>query len=199
MTDVRLTHIGGPTVLLEVEGWRLLTDPTFDVPGRRYTFGWGSASRKTTGPAVPAADLPPIDAVLLSHDHHGDNLDTAGRGLLPAAVVVLTTTSGAMRLGGNARALGPWATTRLEAPNKPTIQVTATPCRHGPPLSRPIAGEVTGFALEWPGQEHGHCGSPATPCSTTASAGSPTASGSTPRSSTSGACASRSPGRCATA
>ena len=155
MTEVRLTHIGGPTVLLEVEGWRLLTDPTFDVPGRRYTFGWGSASRKTTGPAVPAADLPPIDAVLLSHDHHGDNLDTAGRGLLPAAGVVLTTTSGARRLVGNARALGPWATTRLEAPNKPTIQVTATPCRHGPPLSRPIAGEVTGFAPEWPGQEHG--------------------------------------------
>lgn len=51
MTQVRLTHIGGPTVLLEVEGWRLLTDPTFDAPGRRYTFGWGSASRKTTGPA----------------------------------------------------------------------------------------------------------------------------------------------------
>jgi len=104
MTDVRLTHIGGPTVLLEVEGWRLLTRSDVRRPGRRYTFGWGSASRKTTGPAVPAADLPPIDAVLLSHDHHGDNLDTAGRGLLPAAVVVLTTTSGAMRLGGNARA-----------------------------------------------------------------------------------------------
>ena len=30
MTEVTLTHIGGPTVLLEVEGWRLLTDPTFD-------------------------------------------------------------------------------------------------------------------------------------------------------------------------
>ena len=42
MTEVTLTHIGGPTVLLEVEGWRLLTDPTFDAPGRRYTFGWGS-------------------------------------------------------------------------------------------------------------------------------------------------------------
>jgi hypothetical protein len=28
--SVRLTHIGGPTVLIEVEGWRPLTDPTFD-------------------------------------------------------------------------------------------------------------------------------------------------------------------------
>jgi hypothetical protein len=42
--DVRLTHIGGPTVLIEVGGWRLLTDPTFDPPGRRYFFGWGRES-----------------------------------------------------------------------------------------------------------------------------------------------------------
>ena len=55
MPEVRITHIGGPTTLIEVGGWRLLTDPTFDAPGRRYTFGWGSASHKTTGPAVAAA------------------------------------------------------------------------------------------------------------------------------------------------
>ena len=77
--QTRITHIGGPTTLLEIGELRLLTDPTFDPPGRRYTFGWGSASHQTTGPAIPAADLLPIDAVLLSHDHHGDNLDDAGR------------------------------------------------------------------------------------------------------------------------
>ena len=33
--------------------------------------------------------------------------------------------------------------------------MTATPCRHGPPLSRPIVGDVVGFALAWEGQEHG--------------------------------------------
>ncbi len=151
----RITHIGGPTALIEVDGWRLLTDPTFDPPGRRYTFGWGSSSRKLTGPAIAATDLGPIDAVLLSHDHHGDNLDSAGRALLPAAGVVLTTVAGARRLSGNARGLQPWATTQLEAPGRPPIQITATPCRHGPPLSRPIAGEVVGFALGWDGQAHG--------------------------------------------
>jgi L-ascorbate metabolism protein UlaG (beta-lactamase superfamily) len=155
MTDIRVTHIGGPTALIEVEGWRLLTDPTFDSPGRRYFFGWGAMSRKVRGPAVAAADLPPIDAVLLSHDHHGDNLDTAGRALLPSAGVVVTTASGAKRLGGNARGLRPWATTRLEAPARPPIDITATPCRHGPPLSRPIAGDVMGFALRWDRQQHG--------------------------------------------
>jgi L-ascorbate metabolism protein UlaG (beta-lactamase superfamily) len=31
---VRITHLGSPTALIELEGWRLLTDPTFDAPGR---------------------------------------------------------------------------------------------------------------------------------------------------------------------
>jgi L-ascorbate metabolism protein UlaG (beta-lactamase superfamily) len=153
--DVRLTHIGGPTVLIEVGGWRLLTDPTFDPPGRRYFFGWGTMSRKLAGPAVAAAALPPIDAVLLSHDHHGDNLDPAGRALLPSAGAIVTTASGARRLGGAARGLEPWQTTRLQAPDRPPIDITATPCRHGPPLSHPIVGDVIGFALRWDGQQDG--------------------------------------------
>jgi L-ascorbate metabolism protein UlaG (beta-lactamase superfamily) len=153
--DVRLTHIGGPTVLIEVGGWRVLTDPTFDPPGRRYFFGWGTVSRKLAGPAIAANDLPPIDAVLLTHDHHGDNLDPAGRALLPSAGVIVTTASGAKRLGGSARGLEPWQTTCLEAPDRPAIEITATPCRHGPPLSHPIVGDVIGFALRWEGQENG--------------------------------------------
>jgi L-ascorbate metabolism protein UlaG (beta-lactamase superfamily) len=153
--DLRLTHIGGPTVLIEVGGWRLLTDPTFDPPGSSYRFGWGTGSRKLAGPAIAASDLGTIDAVLLSHDHHDDNLDPAGRALLPSAGAVVTTASGAKRLGGDARGLEPWATTTLEAPDRPPIEVTATPCRHGPPLSRPIVGDVIGFALGWEGQEHG--------------------------------------------
>ena len=152
---VRLTHVGGPTVLLEVAGWWILTDPTFDAPGRRYAFGWGTSSREVAGPAVDAAALGPVDAVLLSHDHHADNLDDAGRALLPSAGVVVTTAAGARRLRGGARGLHPWQTTRLAAPGRPALQVTATPCRHGPPLSRPVAGDVIGFALAVEGQERG--------------------------------------------
>jgi L-ascorbate metabolism protein UlaG (beta-lactamase superfamily) len=155
VTDIRITHIGGPTVLIEVDGWRLLTDPTFDAPGRRYSFGWGTSSRKLAGPAISASDLPPIDAILLTHDHHGDNLDPAGRALLPTAGVVITTASGAKRLGRSTRGLDPWQTTRLEASDRPTIEITATPCRHGPPLSHPIIGDVIGFALRWDSQQHG--------------------------------------------
>jgi L-ascorbate metabolism protein UlaG (beta-lactamase superfamily) len=147
MSGVRITHIGGPTALIEVGGWRLLTDPTFDPPGGHYPFRFGIELEKLAGPAIEPGELGSVDAVLLSHDHHGDNLDTAGRGLLPATGVVLTTTSGAKRLGGGVRGLEPWSSTSLEAPGRSPLDVMATPCRHGPPLSRPVAGEVVGFAL----------------------------------------------------
>jgi L-ascorbate metabolism protein UlaG (beta-lactamase superfamily) len=155
MSDIRITHIGGPTALIEFDDWRVLTDPTFDPPGNRYFFGWGTVSRKLTGPAIPAGEVGPVDAVLLSHDHHGDNLDPAGRAYLPQARSVITTRAGARRLGGGARGLAPWATTRLEREGRVPIEITATPCRHGPPGSRPIVGEVIGFGLTWEGQRHG--------------------------------------------
>jgi len=155
MSTITFTHIGGPTTLVEVEGWRILTDPTFDAPGRTYKFGWGTSSRKTTGPAIPADELGPIDVVLLTHDHHADNLDDAGRGLLPGAGTVLTTASGVRRLGPNARGMHAWDTTILERPGRPAITVTATPCRHGPPGSHPIVGDVVGFSLTWDGQQRG--------------------------------------------
>jgi L-ascorbate metabolism protein UlaG (beta-lactamase superfamily) len=153
--STRLTHIGGPTVLIEVEGWRLLTDPTFDPPGGKYRFGWGTGSTKLSSPAVSPSELGPVDAVLLSHDHHEDNLDSAGRALLPSAGVVVTTVAGANRLGGETRGLAPWATTRLEHPDRPSIEITATPCRHGPPLSHPLVGDVVGFGLDWGDQGDG--------------------------------------------
>ncbi|MEU8222537.1 MBL fold metallo-hydrolase [Kribbella sp. NPDC048915] len=155
MSQARLTHIGGPTTLIEVEGWRLLTDPTFDPPGRRYAFGWGTASRKLTGPAVGIDELPPIDAALLTHDQHADNLDDTGRAFLPTARTVITTVPGAARLGGGAVGLRPWSVHTLRTNGRPPLEIVATPCRHGPPLSSRITGDVVGFALRWPGQEHG--------------------------------------------
>lgn len=168
MTDVTLTYIGGPTLLIEAGGWRILTDPTFDPPGKRYFFGWGTASKKLQGPAIAFDDLGPIDAVLISHDHHGDNLDPTGRELLPRMGQVITTVPGAKRLGraapldgdtpsrgGAPTGLAAWQTTTLSAPGKERVEITATPCRHGPPGSKPIVGEVIGFALTWTGQQHG--------------------------------------------
>lgn len=153
---MRLTHVGGPTVLVELDGWRILTDPTFDPPGRRYRFGWGTSSTKTVGPVITADELEQLDAVLLSHDHHADNLDDTGRALLPRVGVVVTTRAGKQRLRASniadLRGLRPGDSTQLTAADKPTLTIRATPCRHGPPLSRPIAGAVIGFALSLPDQ-----------------------------------------------
>ena len=150
-----LTHIGGPTVLIELDGWRLLTDPTFDAAGGHYAFGWGTSSDKLTGPALAVADLPPIDAVLLTHDHHADNLDTAGRQLLSSDRH--RGDDGVRRRGAsaaaNVRGLAAGEVTRLVAPDKPALDVVATPARHGPPLSRPIVGDVVGFALRRSGDD----------------------------------------------
>ena len=33
MSSLTITLIGGPTALIEIDGFRLLTDPTFDAPG----------------------------------------------------------------------------------------------------------------------------------------------------------------------
>ena len=112
-------------------------------------------SRKLTGPSVPVGEIGELDAILVSHDQHDDNLDPTGRELLPKAGAIVTTEAGAKRLGGTARGLAPWATTTLEAPGRPSIEITATPCRHGPPGSRPIVGDVIGFALRWEGQQQG--------------------------------------------
>jgi L-ascorbate metabolism protein UlaG (beta-lactamase superfamily) len=155
MSDIRITYIGGPTALIEIGPWRLLTDPTFDPPGKRYFFGWGTVSRKLQGPAIEFDELGDVDAVLISHDHHGDNLDPAGRALLPQMGQIVTTKAGAHRLQAGAKGLAPWETTILEAPGRPSIEITATPCRHGPPGSHPIVGDVIGFALRWEGQQHG--------------------------------------------
>jgi len=154
MSRPRLTHLGGPTTLIELDGWRILTDPTFDPPGRLYRFGWGTSSHKIAGPAEPPDDVFPVDLVLLSHDHHADNLDDSGRALLGQAPTVITTVPGARRLGSNnVRGLADWESTTVTAPGRPPLTITATPCRHGPRFSRPIAGKVVGFALHRDGED----------------------------------------------
>ena len=102
---IAVTYIGGPTVRLDVAGLRLLTDPTFDAGG--VYEGATSTLTKLRGPALDAESVGPVDAVLLSHDHHFDNLDHAGRVLLASARTVLTTPLGASRLGPPAIGLEP--------------------------------------------------------------------------------------------
>jgi L-ascorbate metabolism protein UlaG (beta-lactamase superfamily) len=144
--QVPVRVLGGPTALIEYGGLRFLTDPTFDAPGE-YPLGGGRSLTKTAPSAADPADLGPVDAVLLSHDQHPDNLDTAGRALLAEVPVVLTTRSAAARLGGTTRGLAPWDAVDLPRPGGGTVTVTATPALHGPEGCEPVTGEVVGFVL----------------------------------------------------
>ena len=108
---VTITLIGGPTALIEIDGFRLLTDPTFDEPGA-YQLPHVKLE-KLVGPALSADAIGEVDAVLLSHDQHSDNLDNSGRDFLKSAKRVLTTEAGAKRLGGHAEGFAPWQVTEL--------------------------------------------------------------------------------------
>ena len=141
---LQVTYIGGPTALLELSGLRLLTDPTFDPGGNEYPSP-ATVLRKTQGPALSAEAVGAVDVVLLSHDHHFDNLDHAGRRALATASRTLTTSAGAERLGGNAVGLAPWERHDLPTPDGRTLRITATPARHGPPGGD--RGPVIGFVL----------------------------------------------------
>lgn len=70
-SGLRVTWLGHSTVLLEVDGFRVLTDPVW---GERAS-PWRLAGPKRFQPVpVPVSALPPLDAVLVSHDHY-DHLD----------------------------------------------------------------------------------------------------------------------------
>jgi L-ascorbate metabolism protein UlaG (beta-lactamase superfamily) len=144
VSDLRFTTIGGPTMLIEALGLRVLTDPTFDRAGE-YPLP-GRVLTKLAGPAIPPEKIGPIDLVLLSHDQHPDNLDGAGREMLARVPLVITTKSGAQRLGKGVIGLSPGEACTFTI-HGVRVRVIATPARHGPPDSEPLVGDVIGFLL----------------------------------------------------
>lgn len=147
MSTTTITWVGGPTAVLEYAGLRIVTDPTFDPPGS-YQDPGESVLVKTAGPAFDRSDLGPIDAVLLSHHGHKDNLDYEGLELIATGVPTLSTRDAAADLfGGSVIGLDSWETHDLGP-----VTVTAVPALHGPPGSERFVGPVTGFVLEAAGE-----------------------------------------------
>ncbi len=165
---MELHYLGTATIRLRLGDARLLADPAFDPAGTRYDFGpwftpraWFASEKTYETPAAPAE----VDGFLVSHDHHADNLDLAGRRLIAAAAApVVTTVAGARRLaraaprgrdsrpgeglglGDRARSLAVGGATTVAG-----VTITATTARHGP-RGTPQIDEVIGFLLEAPGQ-----------------------------------------------
>ena len=148
MTEGSLTFVGTATTLLRLGGFTLLTDPNFLRRGQRAYLGYGLTSRRRTDPACGPADLPELDAVLLSH-LHGDHFDRVARRWLPPELPVVTTEHAARRLGRRvsraAAGLPVWEQWSVQRGDE-CLRVTAVPGRHGPPLLAgalpPVMGSV---------------------------------------------------------
>ena len=150
-TTFTVTYLGGPTIILEINGLRLITDPTLDVKGSIYQLG-NFQLEKTENPFVE--EIGEIDYVLLSHDQHPDNLDTKGKELLSHVKNSFTTKDGAERLKGRSIGMSPWQNETILTPDNTKIIITATPARHGPTGSENITGSVIGFLISVEGNEN---------------------------------------------
>jgi L-ascorbate metabolism protein UlaG (beta-lactamase superfamily) len=70
-SGLRVTWLGHSTALVELDGQRLLLDPLWSQ--RTSPVSW-TGPKRFFDPPLPLDDLPPLDAVLISHDHF-DHLD----------------------------------------------------------------------------------------------------------------------------
>jgi L-ascorbate metabolism protein UlaG (beta-lactamase superfamily) len=72
-TEATITWIGHATLLIQLDGVNVLTDPHFSERASPVSF---AGPRRLMPPGVRFEDLPPIHVVLISHDHF-DHLDEA--------------------------------------------------------------------------------------------------------------------------
>jgi L-ascorbate metabolism protein UlaG (beta-lactamase superfamily) len=145
---ITITHIDTACVLLNIAGYKILTDPTLDGPGKLYYHGSGTFSRKTSVPAASSATLGDIDLVLLSHHQHKDNFDDEGKRFTQNVPLVISTEAAARRLP-NARGLTPWMSYTIKDHRIPDLKITAVPAQHHPWwIPEILVGNVIGFIIE---------------------------------------------------
>ena len=146
-----LTFVGTATTLLSYGGFTVLTDPNFLHRGERAYLGKGLWSRRLTEPALQPDQLPPLDAVVLSH-LHGDHFDRRARRGLPRDLPIVTTRPSARRLRQwgfeNAHALHTWQTHELRRGDA-LLRITAAPGRHAPGPVQALLPQVMGSVLEF--------------------------------------------------
>jgi L-ascorbate metabolism protein UlaG (beta-lactamase superfamily) len=148
-----LHFIGTATVLLRYGDLVLLTDPNFLHCGERAHLGYGLTSRRLTEPALQPAELPELDAVVLSH-LHGDHWDRRARRGLDRTVPIVTTPHAARRLRSwqgfdHAGGLRTWENCVIRA-GRSQVRITALPGVHSlRPVLRRLLPPVMGSMLEF--------------------------------------------------
>ncbi|HET8743341.1 MAG TPA: MBL fold metallo-hydrolase [Gaiella sp.] len=143
---MRITLVRNATVLLELEGRRLLVDPMLDRAGARPPI------ENTDNPVPnPTVELPfpaesvveGIDAVLVTHCHK-DHLDDTAERLLPRDVPVFCQPEDEDRL----RAVGLDARAVDESLDWNGLVLHRTPARHGTGAVAEALAPVSGFVLD---------------------------------------------------
>jgi len=126
--DRSLFRLGHSTMLLKLRGAFWLTDPVFSE--RASPLQW-IGPKRFHQPPISIADLPPIEGVILSHDHY-DHLDHAAILQLAGKVKHFLTPLGVgdtlIKWGvpaGKVQQLDWWQSTRVGS-----LQLVATPARH---------------------------------------------------------------------
>jgi len=128
LTGLRATWLGHSTLILEVDGLRVLVDPVWGE--RAFPFSW-LGPRRFYAPLLPLGQLPRIDAVVISHDHY-DHLDMP---TIQAMKDWKTTFIVPLGVGAHLESWGVpedriveldwWERTRLG-----DVEIVATPARH---------------------------------------------------------------------
>ena len=132
VSGLRVTWLGHSTVLVEIDGARMLFDPVW---ARRASPSSLIGPRRFHPPPLALEELPPLDAILASHDHY-DHLD---RGVVRALARSATQSRArfVVPLGVGAHlerwGIAPDRITELDWAESTSIRaltVTATPARH---------------------------------------------------------------------
>jgi L-ascorbate metabolism protein UlaG (beta-lactamase superfamily) len=127
-TGLRVTWLGHSTMLLEVDGVRILTDPVFGDRASPVSF---MGPKRFHPVPAPIADLPPIDVMLLSHDHYDHLCRSSVTELAHRPLTVVTALGVATHLEAYGMPAGrihelDWHE-NLELPG---VRFTATPAQH---------------------------------------------------------------------
>ncbi len=135
-----ITFIGHATTLIRINGTNLLTDPNFN--DRIIVFSRSRAA------GAKIADLPQIDAILISHTHR-DHYDEWSLKQFSREIPVLTSKGNGkypLELGfKNVQEIDPWENTTIKG-----VKITATPAKHSGNRNSPFADypKALGFLAE---------------------------------------------------
>ncbi|MFF0496927.1 MBL fold metallo-hydrolase [Nocardia aobensis] len=149
--DLSITFVGNATTLLSFGEITVLTDPNFLHRGQHAYLGYGLVSRRLREPALTIDELPPIDAIALSH-MHGDHWDRTAQRDLDHDLPILTTPHAAKRLRrrgfGAAEALRTWDGHEI-VKGAAKVRITSLPGRHAPAWTWRMLPPVMGTMYEF--------------------------------------------------